>query len=144
MLLNIFQVNGGLSTGEIVTYSIVAGISFLFMTLFLKFGLAKSHSKRNFKWLAISIIMQLFMIALLASPFILMGFAGKFSYDGPSPALIIFAIVLAIFLDLNIINIIHKTGLKRAILCFLLMIVPLIAGTIIGVLLSRFNLVIPI
>ena len=144
MLLNIFQANGGLSTGEIVTYSIVAGISFLFMTLFLKFGLAKSHSKRNFKWLAISIIMQLFMIALLASPFILMGFAGEFSDGDPSTVLIIFAIILAIFLDLNIINILHKTGLKRAILCFLLILVPLIVGGIIGFLVADLKLFIPI
>jgi len=142
MLLFIFK---GPSNGEILTYSIVAGISFLFMILFLKMGLGKAHSKRDFKWLAISVFSQICMVALLASPFILTGFAGGFDNgDGPSPALIIFAIVLAIFLDLNIINILHKTGLKRAILCFFLMIVPLVAGSVIGVMLARFNIAIPI
>ncbi|MHA1104693.1 MAG: hypothetical protein ACTSPN_03110 [Promethearchaeota archaeon] len=141
-----FQINGGSSTGLIITYSIVAGGTFLFMILFLKLGLAtvKSKAKKGFKLLAISILIQLVMIALLASPFILMGFAGEFEYKDPSPVLIIFAIVLAIFLDLNIINILHKTGLKRAILCFFLMIIPLVAGVVIGGLLGRFNLIIPI
>ncbi|MBY9017660.1 MAG: hypothetical protein KGD66_02405 [Candidatus Lokiarchaeota archaeon] len=146
MLLNMFQINGGSSTGLIITYSIVAGATFLFMILFLKLGLAsvKSKTKKGFKLLAISILIQLSMIALLASPFILMGFAaGEFDKE-PSPVLIIFAIVLAIFMDLNIINILHKTGLKRAILCFFLMIIPLVAGSVVGVLLGRFNLIIPI
>ena len=146
MLLNIFQVTGGSSTGVIITYSIVAGVSFLFMILFFKLGLAmvKSKSRKRFKWLAISIIIQLCMIALLASPFILIGFAGGFDNKGPSPGLIIFAIVLAILMDLNIINILHKTGLKRAILCFLLMLVPLIIGGIIGFLVADLKLFIPI
>lgn len=146
MLLNIFQINGGSSTGAIITYSIVAGATFLFMILFFKLGLAtvKSKTRKGFKLLAISILIQLFMIALLASPFILMGFAGEFEMEGPSPVLIIFAIVLAIFLDLNIINILHKTGLKKAILCFFLMIIPLVAGGVIGILLGEFNLIIPI
>ena len=146
MLLNIFQVNGGPSTGAIITYSIVAGASFLFMILFFKLGLsaAKSKTRKGFKWLAISIIIQLFMIALLASPFILSGFAGEFEMEGPSPGLIIFAIVLAIFMDLNIINILHKTGLKRAILCFFLMLVPLIVGGILGFLVADLKLFIPI
>lgn len=146
MLLNIFQVTGGSSTGVIITYSIVAGVSFLFMILFFKLGLAtvKSKTKKGFKWLAISIIMQLFIVALLASPFILIGFAGGFDYKEPSPGLIIFAIILAIFLDLNIINVLHKTGLKRAILCFFLMLVPLVAGAFIGVLISQLKLFIPI
>jgi hypothetical protein len=146
MLLNIFQVPGGSSTGVIITYSIVAGVSFLFMILFFKLGLAtvKSKTKKGFKWLAISIIMQLFIVALLASPFILIGFAGGFDYKEPSPGLIIFAIILAIFLDLNIINVLHKTGLKRAILCFFLMLVPLVAGAFIGVLISQLKLFIPI
>ena len=146
MLLNMFQINGGSSTGLIITYSIVAGATFLFMILFLKLGLAsvKSKTKKGFKLLAISILIQLSMIALLASPFILMGFAaGEFDKE-PSPVLIIFAILLAIFMDLNIINILHKTGLKRAILCFFLMIIPLVAGSVVGVLLGRFNLIIPI
>ena len=146
MLLNMFQINGGSSTGLILTYSIVAGVSFLFMILFLKLGLAtvKSKARKGFKLLALSILIQLFMIALLASPFILMDFASGEFDKGPSPVLIIFAIVLAIFLDLNIINILHKTGLKRAILCFFLMIIPLVAGVVIGGLLGRFNLIIPI
>ncbi|MHA1191602.1 MAG: hypothetical protein ACTSP9_04815 [Promethearchaeota archaeon] len=145
MLLNIFQINGA-STGELITYSIVAGATFLFMILFLKLGLAtvKSRTRKEFKLLAISILIQLSMIALLASPFILMGFAGEFEDNGTSPVLIIFAIVLAIFLDLNIINILHKTGMKSAILCFFLMIIPLVAGSVIGVLLGKFNLIIPI
>ena len=146
MLLNIFQTNGGSSTGALITYSIVAGATFFFMILFLKLGLAtvKSKTKKGFKRLAISILIQLSLIALLASPFILMGFAGEFEKEGPSLGLIIFAIVIAIFLNLNIINILHKTGLKSAILCFFLMIIPLVAGVVIGSLLERFNLIIPI
>ena len=144
MLLSIFQVTGGSSTGAIITYSILSGISFLFMILFLKLGLAtaKSKTRKGFKWLAISIIMQLFIVALLASPFILTGFAGGF--DDDEPGLIIFAIVLAIFMDLNIINILHKTGLKKALLCFFLMIIPLVAGIFLGILISKFNLIIPL
>ena len=144
MLLNIFQVNGGPSTGAIITYSIVAGASFLFMILFFKLGLsaAKSKTRKGFKWLAISIIIQLCMIALLASPFILTKFAGGFDYK--DFYLIIFAIALAIFMDLNIINILHKTGLKRAILCFFLMLVPLIVGGILGFLVADLKLFIPI
>jgi hypothetical protein len=146
MLLNLFQGTGSASMGEIITYSLVAGVSFLFMILFLKLGLkvVKSRTKKGFKWLAISIIMQLFMVALLASPFILIGFAGGFNDKGPSPGLIIFAIIIAIFMDLNIINILHKTGLKKAILCFFLMIVPLVFGGIIGFFVAQFRLFIPI
>ncbi len=146
MLSNIYQVTGVTSTGIIITYSIVAGVSFLFMILFFKLGLAsvKSKTRKGFKWLAISVIMQLFIVALLASPFILIGFTGESEYKGPSPGLIIFAIILAIFLDLNIINVLHKTGLKRALLCFFLMLVPLVVGAMIGVLISQLKLFIPI
>jgi len=146
MLLNVYQGSGVTSTGILITYLIVAGVSFLFMILFFKLGLAsvKSKTKKGFKWLAISVMMQLFIVALLASPFILTQFAGGFEYKGPSPGLIIFAIILAIFLDLNIINVLHKTGLKRALLCFFLMLVPLVAGAMIGVLVSQLKLFIPI
>jgi hypothetical protein len=97
----------------------------------------KAEEKTGIKWVAISYILQLGLILMIASPFILLGFAGVFQKGDPAPGIIVVSIILAIFVDINVLNIIHKTGLAKALGSFFIMIIPLIIGGVLIVILLK-------
>ena len=144
MLLTIFQ-NNGPSTGEIITYSILGVGGMLLCVLFLKMGLAavKAERRRNFKWLLASFFIQCIVIFMMGSPFILLGFADAME-NGPPPGIIAFVILTAIFIDMNVINVLHRTGLGKAFLPFLLMAIPIALSVTLGFVISEFKAFIPI
>ncbi len=94
----------------------------------LKIGLiiTKAQDKRNMKWVLISFAIQVGIFFFIASPLILMGMTGSFQQGGPNPLLVIIFILLALFVDLNILNVLHKLGFKRALIVFGLMMIPFI------------------
>ena len=131
MILTIFQ-NGGLPRQLVIIFSIIGVVSLLLSILFLKMGLTftKARAKTNFKWVLISYFIQLLMIAFILSPGFLLASAGAFS-EGPNPMDIIIPVIIIFLVEINIINVIHKTGLGSALLTFILMLVPLIAGGVV-------------
>ena len=140
MLFTILQ--GGGPPLPIVIALIVIGLSALgvsILTFKIGLGIVKAESKTKFKWALISYFIQLIVIGVIASPMILMGIAGAFRYEGPPISAIIITLVVAIFIVLNTINVIHHTGLAKALVPFLFMLIPLIiAGVLIG-LMFAFN-----
>lgn len=94
----------------------------------LKIGLAitKAQERKSMRWVAISFFIQAGVLILIASPLILMGIGGAFDQGGPPVALIFLFIVLSLFIDLNVLNVMHRLGFKRALAVFGLMLIPLI------------------
>ena len=96
--------------------------------LLLKLGLAatKSQKKTRMKWVAGSFFIQFGIVFIISSPLFLLGITGAFS-GGPGKIIpvIIPVILLSIFIDLNVINILHQIGLKRSLIIVLLTFAPI-------------------
>ncbi len=92
----------------------------------LKLGLTitKAQEKTNFKWVAGSFGIQFGLIFFISTPMILGGWTGQYTTGEPPIALIIITVILCAFIDLNVINIIHKIGIVRALIIALLIIGP--------------------
>lgn len=101
-------------------------IAFIVGLILLKIGLviAKAEARTGFKWLLGSFGIQVGMFFFVGSPLILLGISGAFGEQGPEVILIIIFLVLALFIEVNILNIIHRLGIKRALLVFGLMVAP--------------------
>lgn len=97
--------------------------------ILLKLGLiiTQAETKRDMKWVAISFLIQFVVVFFISTPLFLMGIIGAFD-EGPPFGAIIPIIILSAFIDLNVINIIHRLGLKRAIWVLILIIGPIIAS----------------
>ncbi|MFX0104450.1 MAG: hypothetical protein ACFE75_03040 [Candidatus Hodarchaeota archaeon] len=105
----------------LVIISIVADI------FILKIGLKiiRAEEKTNMKWVAISFGIQFGLIFFISLPMLLMGSMGTFQQGGPHPALIALTIIFSTFIDLNVVNVIHKAGMKRSLVIVLLILGPL-------------------
>ena len=125
MILTLFQ-NGenGPDFGPGLIVLII--IAFIVGLIMLKIGLVvtKAEARTGFKWLLSSFGIQVGMFFFVASPMILLGISGAFGEQGPEVFLIIIFLVLALFIDVNVLNIIHRLGIKRALLVFGLMAIP--------------------
>ncbi|MFX1419032.1 MAG: hypothetical protein ACFE9N_08955 [Promethearchaeota archaeon] len=93
----------------------------------LKIGLAitKAENKTNFKWVAGSFGIQFGLIFFISLPMLLSGFMGAYQSEGPSPAIIALTIIFSAFIDLHIINVLHKIGMKRSLIIVILILGPL-------------------
>ena len=128
MILTLFQ-NGengenGLSFGLEIFVIII--IAFIVALILLKVGLVitKAEARTGFRWLLASFGIQVGMFFFVGSPMILLGLSGAFGEQGPEVIFIIIFLVLALFIDLHVLNIVHQLGLKRALLVFGLMAIP--------------------
>ena len=106
----------------IIAISLIVGDIFI-----LKIGLAitKAQEKTNFKWVAGSFGIQFGLIFFISMPMILGGWTGQFSAGPPPPALIVLTVIFCAFIDLNVINIIHKIGMKRSLIIVIMVLGPL-------------------
>ena len=106
---------------------ITAAMLILFDMLLLKIGLAitKAQVKKNMKWVAISWAIQFGVVFFISSPLILYGMIGAFRGD---PGIIILVIFFSVFIDVNIINLIHKIGIKRSIVVVIFVVGPIITA----------------
>jgi hypothetical protein len=125
----IFQ-NGTTSFDEYIPL-IMIGVLLVADIFILKFGLiiTKAESKRNLKWVAISFLIQFGAIFFISLPTFLMGMTGEFD-EGPNPGIIIPIVLLSVFIDINLINVIHKIGIKRSVVVSFLILVPIIAAMV--------------
>lgn len=127
MFFNILQ----MGMGSLFEYrEIIISVILIVMDIFLlKLGLliTKAEYRRKIKWVGISFLIQFGAIFFISSPILILGFTGALSdFSGPPLQLIIPAILASVFLDLNLINIIHRIGLKRSFVVSLIILVPII------------------
>ena len=127
MLFNILQM--GMGSLDEYKEIIISLVSIVAAILLLKLGLilTKAQYRRKIKWVGISFLIQFGAIFFISSPILILGFAGALSdFSGPPIQFIIPAILASIFLDLNLINVIHKIGLKRSFIVSLMILFPII------------------
>jgi len=109
---------------------IIAAVLILGDILLLKIGLAitKTQERKNMKWVAGSFGIQFGIIFFISSPLILYGMIGRFEGN---PGVIAPVVLFSVFIDINIINIIHKIGLKRSFVVALIILGPIIGAMVI-------------
>ncbi|MCK4370915.1 MAG: hypothetical protein KAW03_07590 [Candidatus Lokiarchaeota archaeon] len=109
---------------------IIVAVLILGDILLLKIGLAitKAQERKNMKWVAGSFGIQFGIILFISSPLLLYGMIGRF--DG-NEGVIAPVVLFSVFIDLNVINIIHKIGLKRSIVVVFFVVGPIIAAMVI-------------
>jgi hypothetical protein len=122
MLLNLFQ--NGMGPIEEYLPLIITGVSLLGGFFLFIFGLkiVKAQKRSSIKWAGYSFLIQFGLIFIVGSPLMLLGFAG--AYKG-GPELMIPVIVIAAFISLNAINMIHQIGLKKSLIVILLILGPI-------------------
>ncbi|KKK42387.1 hypothetical protein LCGC14_1975410 [marine sediment metagenome] len=59
---------------------------------------------------------------------ILAGATGDFNNGGPNLGILAATIIFSAFIDLQIINVIHKLGMKRSLLIVILVLIPITAA----------------
>ena len=117
----------------------------IFMTLGIMFGLAlvllklglivtKAEVRIGFKWVLISFGTQVGIFFFIGGPLMLLGFAGKME-GGPPVVLIIIFIILALFIGVNVLNVMHQLGMKRALIVFAMMLIPFLVVDVILIML---------
>jgi len=117
----------------------------IFMTLGIMFGLAlvllklglivtKAEVRTGFKWVLASFGTQVGIFFFVGGPLMLLGFAGEME-GGPPVVLIIIFIFLALFIGVNILNVMHQLGMKRALIVFAMMLIPFLVVDVILIML---------
>lgn len=93
----------------------------------LKIGLliTKTEEKSSFKWVAASFGIQFGLVFFISTPLILEGLTGGFSNSGPDIPLIVLVVIFSAFVDINLINVIHKIGIKRSIVIGIFIMGPI-------------------
>jgi hypothetical protein len=123
MLLTFLQM-GNTSIGELIPF-IIMGLFAAGDIVLLKLALVitNAQKKTRMKWVAGSFAIQFGIIFIISSPLFLLGFLGSFRGE---PDVIIPIVILAVFIDLNVINVLHQVGLKRSFGILLLTFIPII------------------
>ncbi|MFX1448823.1 MAG: hypothetical protein ACFFCG_11930 [Promethearchaeota archaeon] len=106
--------------------------------LLLKLGLVatKAQKRNKMKWVTGSFLIQFGTVFVISSPLFLLGIMG--AYHG-EPEGMVPIIILSIFIDLNVINILHQIGLKRSFLVVVFTFIPLMLIMVIfGMNISKF------
>lgn len=124
MLLFMFQNgdNGGVAPELLyIIFPTMFGLGIIL----LKVGLVvtKAEVRTTFKWVLASFGIQVGVFFFVGSPLMLLGFAGMME-GGPEALLIIIFIIVALFMDMNVLNIVHELGMKRALLVFFMILIP--------------------
>ena len=124
MVFLFFQMSGAFQTG--LYFGVLIG--FIIGLIMLKIGLVitKADVRNSFKWVLASFGIQVGMFFFVASPLIIMGLSGAFDEGGPAVVLIIIFLILALFIDLHLLNVLHQLGFKKALLVFGLMAIPFV------------------
>ncbi|MFX1502008.1 MAG: hypothetical protein ACFFDH_13675 [Promethearchaeota archaeon] len=95
--------------------------------LLLKLALiiTNAQEKRNIKWVVGSFGIQFGIVFFISSPLILYGMIGAFQ-EGGEWRIIPLVIIFSVFIDLNVVNILHKIGLKRSLVVMIFVVVPIV------------------
>ena len=106
---------------------IIVAVLILGDILLLKIGLAitKAQERKNMKWVAGSFGIQFGIIFFISTPLLLYSMIGEFQGE---EGIIIPIVIFSVFIDLNVINVIHKIGLKRSLVVVIFVVGPIIAA----------------
>ncbi len=115
-----------------ITFVIMFGLALLLLKLGLV--LTKAEVRTGFKWVLISFGTQVGIFFFVGGPVMLLGFSGEME-GGPPVVLIIIFIFLALFMGINVLNVMHQLGMKRALIVFLMMLIPFIVVDVILIML---------
>ncbi len=128
MLFTFLQM-GTPSIDELIPF-IIMGVFAGGDILLLKLALVvtKAQKRTRMKWVAGSFAIQFGIIFIISSPLFFLGFMGKFQGE---PDAIIPIVILSLFIDINVINVLHQVGLKRSFGILLFTFVPIIIVMII-------------
>ncbi|MBN1799929.1 MAG: hypothetical protein JW891_00390 [Candidatus Lokiarchaeota archaeon] len=111
---------------------IIAGIVFLVMATtwvpILKIGLVAAHAevKREWKWVFASAFMQAGAVFFVMLPLFFNMLLETNMEGGPPVGLLLGLMSLGLFIDLNILNMFHRIGIKKALIIFLFEIIPVV------------------
>ncbi|MFW9952660.1 MAG: hypothetical protein ACFFKA_21270 [Candidatus Thorarchaeota archaeon] len=91
----------------------------------LKIGLTLTKAERwkRMKWVAASYFIQFGTIFIIGSPLMILGMIGVFQGDIVA---IIPVVIVSAFIDMNVINVIHRIGLKSSLIIVIMILVPMI------------------
>ena len=114
------------SIGELIPF-IIMGAFAAGDILLLKLALVvtKAQKRTRMKWVAGSFAIQFGIIFIISSPLFLLGFMGALNGE-PKLDVLIPIVILSLFIDLNVINVLHQVGLKRSFGILLIIFVPII------------------
>jgi hypothetical protein len=135
MLLFLFQFRVSVTVFYFIVGAVIVGM-ILTDLIMMKLGLTivKADTRTQFKWVMASFLIQVLTIFIVISPIILILALGL----EPAISNIIIFGVLALFIEINVINILHKTGFGRAIVVFFLIAIPTVLyGLFLGFLVSQ-------
>ena len=116
--------------------NLIAGI-FLILggMLIFKIGLTvtKAESKTNFKWVAISFLLQYGVTLFISAPMLLdmvltMITGPSDGYRGPNMGLLVPIVIFSTFIVVNLINMLHKPGIKRSLVTAILILGPIVGS----------------
>lgn len=121
MILTVFQ--NGNEPGE--GFFFFFTLMFIVALVLLKIGLVitKAEVRTGIKWVLISFGIQVGVFFFVAGPLMLAGFS-ETDGGGPPAILIILFVIIALFMDVNVLNITHELGLKRALIVFIFIFIP--------------------
>lgn len=88
-------------------------------------AITKADVKTNAKWVFGSFFIQFAIIFFISTPMILGGITGDFENGGPNPGTILPTIIFSAFIDVQVVNVIHKLGMKRSLIVVILIIIPI-------------------
>lgn len=135
MLFALFQEGGGISS-EPWFPLMIAGVTFGMMATtwipLLKIGLiiTKAEVKREWKWVLTSSLIQAGLCFFIMAPIFINMFTFTGEDYGPEgdemAGLIIGLLALGMFINLQVINAFHQIGMKRALIIFVMEIIPVI------------------
>jgi hypothetical protein len=100
---------------------VFAGVDILLLKLALV--VTKAKKRTRMKWVAGSFAIQFGIVFIISSPLFLLGYMGGFSGELD---VVIPIVILSVFIELNVINVLHQVGLKRSFGILLLTFVPII------------------
>ncbi|MFX1311173.1 MAG: hypothetical protein ACFFHD_00985 [Promethearchaeota archaeon] len=101
---------------------VIALILILASILIFKLGLiaTQAREKTNIRWVAASFGIQFGIVLFISLPLSMSSFE-----EGPPGIIIALVIIFSALVVTNVINVIHKIGLKRSFVVMILIIVPI-------------------
>jgi len=102
--------------------------------ILFKIGLSitRAQERTNIKWVAISFFIQFGIAMFISTPLALdkvMALMTGRKYEGPQALGFVITVVLSIFILINMINLLHKSGIIKSIILILLVMGP-VGGSI--------------
>lgn len=104
---------------------IIMGCLLVLDIFILKISLAisKAEVRKSMKWVTVSSFIQFGVIFFISSPMMLLGI---YIWHGPpKPEVLVPTILISFFIDINIMNIFHRIGIKKSVVIGIFLIAPI-------------------